>query len=52
MVELRRCSICNKESKSVFRCPDGRDRCVKCAAKYEKYLAKRANIRRPLEKGE
>lgn len=32
---MKACSICNIKDFIIFRCPDGKDRCVVCCAKYE-----------------
>ena len=33
--ESKKCSVCGETKGVIFRFPDGKDRCVKCAAKYE-----------------
>lgn len=33
MADLKKCSVCGKEDKIIFRCPDGKDKCIKCIIK-------------------
>lgn len=32
---MKTCSVCGIKDEVIFRCPDGKDRCVVCCAKYE-----------------
>lgn len=34
MAELKKCSECGVKDPAIFRCPDGKDRCIKCATRY------------------